>query len=68
MLDIKQLRTDPDGVRAALAKRGADVDLAPILKLDEEVRALTLRIDTVQAERNAIAKQMGQKRLDFVDN
>ena len=62
MLDIKQLRTDPDGVRAALAKRGADVDLAPILKLDEEVRALTLRIDTVQAERNAIAKQMGQTK------
>ena len=62
MLDIKQLRNDPEGVRAALAKRGADIDLAPILKLDEEVRALTGRIDSVQAERNAIAKAMGQTK------
>jgi len=59
MIDLRLLRTSPDAVRAALARRG-DAGLGALLDelqaLDEQRRALTTQLDALNAERNAGAK------------
>ncbi len=43
MLDLRRLRSDPDAVRAALARRGDDAvaDLDRIVELDARQREVT---------------------------
>ena len=59
--------TDPDGVRAALARRGkSDVldQLARAIEVEGDMRTLQARRDTLRAEVNELSKQVGQKRRD----
>jgi seryl-tRNA synthetase len=64
MLDAKLIRTDPDGVRAALARRGpqtgADVDR--FLELDGERLALLQRVEAARADRNAAARAIAEAK------
>jgi seryl-tRNA synthetase len=54
MLDLKRIREDPDGVRAALARRGGGVEaaLAGVIELDERRRALLPQLEGFRAEQN----------------
>jgi seryl-tRNA synthetase len=54
VLDIRLIRHDPDGVRAALARRGPDsaAGIDRVLELDERWRARTSEAEEVQAELN----------------
>ncbi|HEY4895104.1 MAG TPA: serine--tRNA ligase, partial [Solirubrobacteraceae bacterium] len=54
MLDLKRIREDPDGVRAALARRGdaAAGALARVVELDERRRALLPELEGLRAEQN----------------
>ena len=59
MIDLKLVRSDPDAVRAALARRG-DADLLdPVLALDVERRALQVQVDELRAERNRASESIG---------
>ena len=65
MLDIKLFRTDPEAVKAAIARRGDDtsaVDRAG--ELDSRVRAVGTERDDVRSEINSISKQVGQLHRD----
>ncbi len=67
MIDVRLLRTDPDGVRAALARRGSDellAQLAEATTLEGTVRELQARRDSLRAEVNDLSKQVGLKRRD----
>jgi seryl-tRNA synthetase len=67
VIDVRLLRTDPDGVRAALARRGkSDVldQLARAIEVEGDVRDLQARRDSLRAEVNELSKQVGQKRRD----
>ena len=60
VLDLRQIRTDPDGVRAGLARRGADLDLLDrVLELDEQSRALGARRDELRNQVKTISKEIG---------
>lgn len=59
MLDLRQIRENPDQVQAALAKRGS-YDLAPLLELDQQQRQLETMRSQLQARSNDIGKQVGQ--------
>ena len=66
MLDLKEIRRDPEPVRAALARRGnADV-LDELLSLDERRRELLPRLEELRAKQNqandriAEAKRAGE--------
>mgnify|MGYP001217797238 CR=1 FL=1 len=48
MLDIRDIRRDPEGFVARLARRGGEVTLDQVLALDEERRALILRGDNLR--------------------
>ena len=67
MIDVRLLRTDPDGVRAALARRGSAellAQLAEATTLEGSVRELQSRRDVLRAEVNELSKQVGLKRRD----
>jgi seryl-tRNA synthetase len=59
VIDLKQLRSAPDQVRAALARRGDPgvlALLAELQQLDEQRRASATRLDGLKAQRNEYAK------------
>jgi seryl-tRNA synthetase len=58
MLDIRLIRRDPDGVRAALARRGPDAAAAVdrVLELDERWRALTTELEQLRSEQNQASR------------
>ena len=60
MLDIRLIRSDPDGVRAALERRGpaAAEQIDHLLELDERWRALTTELETLRAEQNQTSRSL----------
>lgn len=60
MHDIKFIRTQPDVFDFALKRRGLEALSAIILAKDEAHRHAITRLQELQAERNAIAKEFGQ--------
>ncbi len=61
MLDIKFVRENPDAVDKACASRqNAHWDRERFFELDEQRRATIAEVEQLQAERNAISKQIGQ--------
>lgn len=61
MLDIKQIRENPQRVQERLNQRGNDYDLAPILAIDRQQRELETQRSQLQARSKEIAKEIGQK-------
>ncbi|MFL5907803.1 MAG: serine--tRNA ligase [Solirubrobacterales bacterium] len=55
---MKQIRSDPEAARSALARRGAAEELDELLALDEQRRELNTRIDQIRAEQNKLSAQI----------
>jgi seryl-tRNA synthetase len=62
MLDLKLIRSDPERVKAALARRGAAGEVDALLALDARRRELLPRIEGAQAERKALSKRIGEAK------
>lgn len=63
MLDIRRLRTEPDAVKAALAKRGEDpARVDALLALDVERRRALTESETLKAEQNRLGPQIALKK------
>jgi seryl-tRNA synthetase len=62
MLDLKLIRSDPERVKSALARRGAAEQVDELLALDARRRELLPRIEGAQAERKTISKQIGEAK------
>jgi seryl-tRNA synthetase len=64
MLDQKLIRSDPDGARAALARRGPGEaeKVDAFLALDARRRELQTRVEAVRADRNAAAKAIADAK------
>jgi seryl-tRNA synthetase len=62
MLDLKLIRSDPERVKAALARRGAAEQVDELLALDARRRQLLPEIEGGQAERKALSKQIGEAK------
>jgi seryl-tRNA synthetase len=58
MLDIRLIRRDPEAVRAALARRGAEAaaSIDQVLALDERWRTTTASLEDLRAEQNRASK------------
>jgi seryl-tRNA synthetase len=61
VLDLKQLRDQPDQVQARLNRRNGSYDIQPILRLDQQRREIDVERSQLQARSNEIGKLMGQK-------
>ena len=67
MIDVRLLRTNLDGVRSALARRGKPdllVQVDEAVALDTHLREMSLERDTLRAEVNDLSKQVGALRRD----
>ncbi|HUC06542.1 MAG TPA: serine--tRNA ligase [Solirubrobacterales bacterium] len=62
MLDLKLIRSDPERVKTALARRGAAEQVDELLALDARRRELLPQIEGAQAERKTISKQIGEAK------
>ena len=60
MIDLKDVRENPDRYREAARLKRIDVDIDRLLALDEQRRTLDARRQQLTAEKNAIGKQIGQ--------
>ncbi|MBH8576376.1 serine--tRNA ligase [Nostocaceae cyanobacterium CENA369] len=61
MLDIKQIRENPQLVKERLNSRNGKYDIEPILQLDRQQRELEVTRSQLQARSNEIGKIVGQK-------
>lgn len=61
MIDIHQLRENPDRLREGIEAKKSDVDLDRLIKLDARRRELTRQIDSLNHERNTKSKEIGPR-------
>ena len=61
MLDIKQIRENPQLIRERLKNRGDNYDIQPIVDLNQRQRDLETTRSQLQARSNEIGKLVGQK-------
>lgn len=63
MLDLKQIRQQPDWFKEKLATRGVDAaDIDAVLALDVKRRELLQQTENLKAERNTASKQIGEAK------
>ena len=62
MLDAKQLRSDLDNIATQLAKRGFTLDTASLTALEEQRKAIQVKTQELQNERNTRSKAIGQAK------
>jgi seryl-tRNA synthetase len=67
MLDPKLIRRDPDGVRAALARRGDTDAIDRWLALDETWRERVAKFEELRAEQNAASQEIGRAKKEGGD-
>ncbi len=58
MLDIKLIRKDPEGVKAALSRRGQSSEIDKLLKLDDERRKRLSEVERLKNQRNISSKEI----------
>jgi seryl-tRNA synthetase len=71
VIDVRLLRTDLPGVRAAIARRGAPelvVQVDEAAALDGRLRDVTSRRDDARRQVNELSKQVGRLRRDGADD
>ena len=56
MIDIKFIRENSELVRANCIRRGFEVDIDGLLKLDAEARRLSQESEALRAERNRLSR------------
>ncbi|MEW5820940.1 MAG: serine--tRNA ligase [Cyanobacteriota bacterium] len=67
MLDIKQIRENPDKINELLKRRDPKLNIDEILKIDEDRRSIQKQIDDLRAERKNISNQIGQMKKEGKD-
>lgn len=67
MLDLKLIRSDPERVKAALARRGAADAIDELLALDERRRELLPEIEAARSRRRQASEQIGAAKKSGED-
>ena len=67
MLDLKLIRSDPERVKAALARRGAADSIDELLALDERRRELLPEIEAARSRRRQASEQIGAAKKSGED-
>ncbi len=67
MLELRLLRRDPEGARAALARRGDEAGLDRVLALDVRRRELLPELEGLRAEQNAAGDAIAAAKRERAD-
>ena len=60
MLDRREIRENPDAVKAAVRVKGIDLDVDELLDLDRSTRSLQHELDQAQARRRSSSKEFAK--------
>lgn len=60
MLDLKLVRERTDEVKAAIRRRGGEIDLSEFLALDEKRRKVQQEADDLRRKRNDVSEEIGR--------
>ena len=60
MLDPKFIRENPDLIKETCKKKGIDLDVDKLLKLDQEKRDLLKKVEAIKAEKNKASDKIAQ--------
>jgi seryl-tRNA synthetase len=64
MIDLRAARADPDGFRAALARKGAGAAFEGLLEADARWRELSARRDELRAEQKRLGRPSSDVEID----
>ena len=67
MLDIKYLRQNIDFVSGKMRERGQEMNLERFIVLDAARREMIREVEGLRGERNAVSKQIGEKKKNRED-
>ena len=67
MLDIKYLRQNIDFVSGKMRERGQEMNLERFITLDAGRREIIREVEGLRSERNAVSKQIGEKKKNRED-
>jgi seryl-tRNA synthetase len=67
VLDLKQIRDDPEAVKAALARRGAAGEIDELLRLDERRRELLPQVEGGRARQNRASEAIAEAKREDRD-
>jgi seryl-tRNA synthetase len=59
VLDLKRMRSEPEAVRSALARRGAAEGVDEVVELDRRRRELLPALEGLRSEQNAASREIG---------
>lgn len=62
MLDLKEMRKNPDFFQKKLQTKNPEIDIHGILSLDEKVRALKTSVEELKSKKNHISKEIGMRK------
>jgi len=57
MIDIKLIRENPELVKTNCERRGCDVNIDELIRLEKENRELLTKIENIRADRNRLSKE-----------
>ena len=61
MIDLRQLRADPDRFKDGAAKKGVEVDIDRVLELDAAKRGALSNRESLRADQRKVEKELGPK-------
>ena len=67
MLDIKLILENPEAIAAKLAKKGCNVDFAPLIELNKKRKELLVSVENAKAERNKLSASVPQVKKEGGD-
>jgi seryl-tRNA synthetase len=67
MLDIKLLRTNPELIQEALAKRNSDLTLDEPIRLEAERREIVGKVEQLKNKRNVVSEEIARRKKNKED-
>lgn len=67
MLDIKQIRKEPEACEASLQRKDAGISLRPLLDLDKEVRQLKTDSEALSSQKKALSAEIHKAKKQNED-
>jgi|SRR5579862_426542 len=62
MIDLKLLRANREGIEAKLKSKDPEIELSPILALDDRIRVIKTNVEELKSSRNSLSQQIGEKK------
>ena len=67
MLDIKEIRENPELIRQRVETKNVKIDLKALLTIDDKRRALSKETDDMNFERNTVSQAISLKKRNKED-